>query len=187
MIRFAIVCVGLVAILATAQPSSETDANAVYSTLIAQEWPIQHARAQQAVILNTTTTNSRCFPSGKSLETDWKPVLEDYHRQNAAPKRLNVNLQLGVAYLLVDRDPVLRLFKDAGMGGWDRFYTVYPNSGGYIEVSAVGFDENHARAMVYVSHFCGEVCGGGAHHFLEKVDEKWRPAKLDVNRCVWVS
>jgi hypothetical protein len=135
----------------------------------------------------TNRTTQGCVPSGKALETDWKPVVEDFNRQNASPQRLSANLQLDVPYILVERDRVDRLFNVDGLGGWGRFYTLYPNSGGYIEVSAVGFDEAKTRAMVYVAHHCGGLCGAGTYHFLEKTDEAWRPATLDIKNCRWVS
>ena len=62
------------------------------------------------------------------------------------------------------------------------------DSGGYMVASAVGFDPVKRRAMVYMAHSCGALCGGGTHHLLEKVDGAWREAKIPgVSNCVWAS
>src|SRR5262249_24306901 len=159
----------------------------VYSAIVPKEWPIAVASAKHVIIVNSTTTNRACFPSGKSLETDWKPVLDDFKSENASTRTLSERFQLPVPYSLVDREAIMQPFQDAGVGGWGRFYTRYPASGGYIEVSAVGFDEGRTRAMVYVAHHCGGLCGGGTHHFVEKVEGRWRPATLDISNCVWAS
>ena len=72
--------------------------------------------------------------------------------------------------------------------GWDGFYQKYPNSGGYVSVSAVAFDAPKRRAMVYMAHSCGGLCGGGTYHFLEKVGGVWRRARLaGVTNCMLAS
>jgi hypothetical protein len=39
-----------------------------------------------------------------------------------------------------------------------------------------------------MAHSCGRRCGGGMHHFLEKVDGTWHEVKLpDIRQCEWVS
>ena len=64
----------------------------------------------------------------------------------------------------------------------------YRDSGGFMVVSAVGFNASKERAMVYMSHSCGLLCGGGSYHLLEQVDGAWREANLPtVWNCSWVS
>lgn len=71
---------------------------------------------------------------------------------------------------------------------WDQFYSRYPDSGGYVVFSAVGFNETKTRALVYIAHYCGNLCGGGSHHFMEKVDGRWRETRpKDVTMCMWIS
>ena len=43
-----------------------------------------------------------------------------------------------------------------------------------FEVSAVGFSGDRTRALVYVGHHCGSLCGGGGYHLLVKRDGKWQ-------------
>ncbi len=60
-----------------------------------------------------------------------------------------------------------------GVAGWKSFYEKYPDSGGYNELSAVGFNSDKTVAVVYVAHFCGGLCGGGGFHVLEKKEGKF--------------
>jgi hypothetical protein len=70
---------------------------------------------------------------------------------------------------------------------WDGFHKRDPGSRGYM-ASAVGFDPARRRAMVYMAHSCGSLCGGGMHHFLEKVDGTWQEVRLPgVNICLRAS
>lgn len=54
-------------------------------------------------------------------------------------------------------------------------------------VSAVGFDPERTRAVVYVGHNCGGLCGGGQYHFLAKTNEQWRVDHEHGSPCSWVS
>jgi hypothetical protein len=70
---------------------------------------------------------------------------------------------------------------------WDSFYSRYPDSGGYIQLSAVGFSADKTKALVYLAHYCGSLCGTGGYAFLEKRDGKWVRATLKASECGWIS
>ena len=77
--------------------------------------------------------------------------------------------RLGTPYLVVPTADITTRFHDVPgdpNSGWADFYKRYPDSGGFMIVSAVGFDASKERAMVYMAHQCGLLCGGGTHHFL---------------------
>jgi hypothetical protein len=38
----------------------------------------------------------------------------------------------------------------------------------------VGFSRDGMRALVYVGHECGSLCGGGKYHLLVKKDGRWQ-------------
>jgi hypothetical protein len=165
-------------------PITDSDAYAVYAALLPNEWPIRVAKATRPVLRRETVTNWTCMASGTVLQTDWKPVVDSFRRENATPRVLLPGFLLDPPYMLVSSADIKSALPSFD---WRPFYRLYPDSGGYMEVSAVGFDEGKTRAMVYVAHHCGGLCGGGSHHFLEKRDGRWRSARLDVSVCLWVS
>src|SRR4029077_10928371 len=75
---------------------------------------------------------------------------------------------LGLPYVLVP-SAVLRALVPNGEE-WAGFHRRYPDSGGYMQVSAVGFDNSKTHALVSMAHHCGPLCGRGTHHVLEEVD-----------------
>lgn len=169
----------------------DPEAYAVYASLVADEWPVRVAKAKTLVFQRETATNRQCMPSGKPLETDWRPVVESFHSENGSARTIREGFPLGVPYVVVPSAEIKASFKDVPndpMFGWSGFYKRYRDSGGFMTVSAVGFDREKRRAMVYMAHSCGGLCGGGTHHLLEKVDGVWREAKVPgISSCSWVS
>lgn len=173
-------------------PPALTDEAAydVYNVIIPREWTVRATTARSLVILDSTARPPKgCFPSGEPVEGAWKEVAEDFTRTNASSWSLTSRLALGRPHVSARREEVEALFASKSTGsGWYDFNTRHPESLGFIEVSAVGFNRPHTKAMVYVSHSCGEVCGGGAFNFLEKTDEgTWREIKLKGNTCSWTA
>jgi hypothetical protein len=70
---------------------------------------------------------------------------------------------------------------------WRSFYSRYPDSDGYTELSAVGFNADKTKAFVYIAHHCGSLCGAGSYTFLEKRDGKWVKASVSASYCGWIS
>jgi hypothetical protein len=57
-----------------------------------------------------------------------------------------------------------------------------------FEVSTVGFNGDRTRALVYVGHHCGSLCGGGGYHLLVKKGGKWQiDQEYRGMSCVWGS
>lgn len=168
----------------------DPEAYAVYASLIPSEWTVRVARAKRLVVARETATHNQCLPSGGPLENEWRPVVESYKAANATTRSILPDRDLGHPYVVVPKPEISKLFKEPGdpAFGWTTFYDRYPDSGGYMEFSAVGFDPSKSRALVYVAHHCGSLCGGGAHHLLQKVDGRWQRARLPgVTQCVWMS
>jgi hypothetical protein len=79
---------------------------------------------------------------------------------------------------------------DAGMDGWTPLFAKYPEAAGFIELSPVGFDRAKTHAVIYVSHHCGGLCGGGGYGFLQKENGVWRgssPFPSGSSYCRWAS
>jgi hypothetical protein len=170
----------------------DPEAYVVYSTLLSSEWIVRVAKATNLVIQEETATNWTCMPSGPPLDADWKPVLESYRAVNATARAIRPGQQIGLPYQVVPARVIASAFDkpipNGVSDGWQGYYRRYPGSGGYLEVSAVGFDPTKTRAMVYMAHSCGGLCGGGMHYLLERVEGVWREAKIPgLRQCVWAS
>ena len=165
---------------------------AVYASLLQREWIVRVAKATNLVVQEETATNWGCMPSGKPMETDWKPVLDDFRSANAGSHVLLAGQELGLPYQVVARATIAasidRPIPNGVSDGWQGFRRRFPDSGGFLQMSVVGFDSTRQRAMVYVAHSCGGLCGGGTHHLLERDGTRWREAKVpDLVQCVWAS
>jgi len=115
------------------------------------------------------------LPSGEEFLKGFGDVVEDYKKANASGKLLVRGFLMEKPYDLVPQKEI------------PAFYARYPRSQGYIHVSAVGFNSDKTKAMVYLGHWCGSLCGGGTYHLLEKIEGKWRKANIKAVSCVWAS
>jgi hypothetical protein len=177
------------ATLAVRVPESllDMDAYQVYAAIIPDEWPVAVAKAKRLVVTNTTITPPSC-PSDSPLETECNDVVSDFERQNATIWRLRELFPLDLPYDVVAHEEIMATFAGSyAASGWESFYREHPDSGGYISMSAVGFNASRTRAMFYLAHSCGDLCGGGTYHFLRKVDGVWRESSLKTSHCTWVS
>ena len=187
----------LMAVESTAGPHTraisavdDPEAYRVYESVFRREWPVTDAKATRLVVRAETVRRDDCGLSGPALEHDWKPVVDAFERENATARVLLPGFAMEPPYVLVmsaELDMILAR-RPVPDDWWSGFYEAFPDSGGYFEVSAPGFNSAHTRAMVYVAYHCGSLCGGGTHHLLEKVDGAWREADPEgLSRCQWMA
>jgi hypothetical protein len=62
---------------------------------------------------------------------------------------------------------------DAHRDGWEGFRQHFPNSTGYLILSAVGFNPERTIAIVFVDYRCGGLCGSARYYILQKRDKDW--------------
>jgi hypothetical protein len=174
------------------QPYLDTEAYEVYAPRLPDEWPWAVAHAKQLVIQQETTvfpklaTETECLPGGDDFPESWKEVLADYKKQNERTRVLARGFVIEKPYHLIPKQEVADLFKKDGPG-WNGFYLRYPDSGGIIQLSAVGFNRERTKAVLYVGHSCGWLCGGGGYSFVQKKDGKWVTTIVKGVSCDWVS
>jgi hypothetical protein len=179
-------------VAAPPKPLADPDAYAVYAAVLPSNWLVRTAHASRLVIQDTTEIgdhqSSHCYPDGQDLNSGaWEQALEDFKTRNAQPLALLSQFTLDRPYELVPRDDLSGLFKTGVGGGWENFNAAYPGATGYIQLSAVGFDRDKTRAIVYVAHHCGGLCGQGTYHFLERRHGAWHQVSLKVRSCMWIS
>ena len=112
-------------------------------------------------------------------------TVDAFNQRAKASCQLKPHLDGSLTYTLVSDGDVSQLFKEGvGGDGWAKFYKKYPNSSGYWEFSAVGYDKISAEALVYVGHHCGWLCGTGHLVLLAKENGSW----VVKNRVMlWIS
>jgi hypothetical protein len=168
-----------------AKPYDDVEAYNVYSTILPNEWPWSAANATTLVIRSETEPYAGCISPDKESEKVVGSAIADYKKENRTKWLLQRQFQIEKPYEIVNSDTIAIVQKE---GGWNGFYNRYPNSGGWIELSAVGFNPSKTIAVVYAGHSCGGLCGGGMFHILQKVDGKWVPLRFKgVTSCSWQS
>ena len=167
----------------TSSAYDDADAYEVYAAILPSEWPLRVAHAKQLVIRRETRSFQMCLKPDTEIQARFGPAIADYIRQNEKKWLLQPRFSFASPYQFFEGsfDAVLK------QGGWDEYYRRYPESGGLIELSAVGFNVDKTVAVVYMGHSCGPLCGGGTFHVLEKVDGKWKPFEWKGSSCAWAS
>ena len=169
---------------------------AVYSAVIANMFDGERvtfdtgAKIKLLVIQDVTATDPTTRDDSRQddqyfrrmFSTLTEGVAKDYRAKNNKPVRLVDSFGFIVKHVLVDKQEVDKIF--IGGGSWEEFYKRYPDSGGFIILSRVGFNAAMNQALVYIQHGCGGLCGTGHYVLLEKSVDRWRV----VNRnMVWIS
>lgn len=127
----------------------------------------------------------------KSSDELLAETITDFRAKNKQAQRLKSRFDVKVKYVLVSAEEIDGFFKEVDgetnrvMDGWKKFYEKYPKSGGFVNFSRVGFNSDKTQALVYQSHSCGGLCGGGSYLLFTKKSGVW-VEKGSVGP-VWVS
>ena len=162
----------------------DPEAYVVYATILPSDWIIRDAHAKHLVILRETRPYQMCLRPEPEFVQAVGPAINDYTRINASAWLLQEKFDTDLSYELISKE---QLRSTLGKGNWENFYAYYPDSKGFLELSAVGFNEDKTIAVVYLGHGCGLLCGGGGFHVLQKKDGKWIPFEWKGSSCAWVS
>jgi hypothetical protein len=155
--------------------AEEQDSYEIYSMLLQTEMPPGWNVSAWNIAEQTRTFpqfvqhNIReCLSVSQGQESIYLPLFEDYLAKNQRKRTLERKFDLP-QYALVE-------FGRASAGSV------------VFEVSAVGFNNDRTRALVYVGHHCGNLCGGGQYHLLVKKEGKWQIDREHHGlSCVWRS
>ena len=168
----------------TSSAYDDADAYEVYASILPSEWPLRVQHAKQLVILRETKSVQMCLKPANESEAKVGPAISNYLELNKKKWLLQPKLSFETPYQLLETGQIEALMKK---GRWEDYYRQYPDSGGVIAVSAVGFNPDKTVAVVYMGHSCGMLCGGGTFHVLEKIDGKWKPLEWKGSSCAWAS
>lgn len=165
------------------------EAYEIYSLLIPQNWIVKEAHAQSLLIQAETESYPMCLsPANEEERSVVGPAIQDFEETNKKKWLLQRMFDVKQPYELVRSEEIQASFKDDLIAlGWAAFHARYPQSQGWIELSAVGFNADKTIAVVYVGHHCGGLCGGGGFTILERNDGKWARRSFKGIGCMWVS
>jgi len=96
-------------------------------------------------------------------------IIDDYVAKNAKSRQLTNSLDIKLKYTLIPKEKIKPI---TGLPS-DEFYRQFPDSGGYIALSRVGFNANSDQALAYMQHVCGGLCGSGHYLLLVKKNKEW--------------
>jgi hypothetical protein len=171
-------------------PAQEKDSYEIYSMLLRTEMPPQWNITGWAIEQETQTypnfgemsSIGMCLQPPKAQESIYRPLIDDYVAKNK--KKLTLERKFDLPeYALVGPTDV------KAIGQRTRVADGFPfNASVIFHVSAVGFNRDGTRALVYVGHHCGSLCGGGGYHFLVKKDGRWQvDREYGGMACLWAS
>ena len=191
--RFVFGCIALALFsahaAARAEPAktySDADALDIYAAILPSGWPARVANAKRLIIRSETGTYEMCLKPEAGSDKRLLEAIDNYLELNKKTWLLDEKLKIDRPYKFVFAAELANIFSQ-GAGRWSTFYERYPDSGGWMELSAVGFSADKSVAVAYIGHHCGDLCGGGHFDVLEKVTERWQPLNWKGTKCAWVS
>src|SRR5947209_3600747 len=171
-------CAGPSVISGPSKHGSETEAYAVYDTLIEQIYI--RAQVEQIVVKDQTSLGSfnneeleGVFQQvGRKLTALQKTTFNDFRAKNEQPHRLDEPFNLSVNYALISKDEENELLYQRA-DGWVAFYKKYPKAQGILTISRVGFNPEMNQALVYVGNQSGPKTGAGYYVLLARENGTW--------------
>jgi hypothetical protein len=163
----------------SAPPPAEAPDAAVYAAALDSL-----AGGKPIVLLDSlvvTTEGGRMYDDLR--QTAGAEIAADLLRRGGAPRAVPAPLPTRSAVRFVQRREL-----PSGTGDleaeWRAFNARHPGSSGYFQVSAVGYDRGGTRAVLYVGHSCGSLCGTGSIVTLARAGNGWR---IVESRMLWIS
>jgi hypothetical protein len=199
-LAFALVFV-LATRVASPQPQAEEkDSYEICSMLLRTEMPADWKVTGWAIRQETRTLNGEsgggaegiCLKPTPDRESIYRPLIQDYVAKNKKRAVLDRKFDLP-QYALVgpaEIEEIGKHWRPRPPGSTsDKEKAVFPlNATVIFHVSAVGFNGDRTRALVYVGHNCGGLCGGGAYHLLVNIDGTWQVDRgYHGTSCGWWS
>ncbi len=172
----------------------------VYSAILSSPEVVELSKSKNLVIRQETLRNFGAFldidtsstriclrpdaDSAKIIGT----AIENYVKVNKTKWLLQEKFKLEIPYKLVNSKTIISIINPfTEKEDWKEFYKKYPDSGGFIDLSAVGFNADKSVAVVSQGRWCGSLCGEGEYYVLQKKDGKWIPLEWKGEYCNWVS
>jgi len=158
----------------TPPPTIEAEEYAVYSDMI-RENPIGYDLGS-IIVIREQTVRGDTEMLQRTLEEDRRlpaKLVDSYRSRNAKSYTLGRNLDLEQDYALMPEEDFQKIFSQQGLEG-EKFPAKYPESGGAVFFSRVGFGAKGDEALVEMGFRCDGLCGAGGLYLLTKEDGSWK-------------
>jgi hypothetical protein len=120
----------------------------------------------------------------KNVSADLGPdTVDDYLNKGRESRSIEPRSMGGVDFVVLDQS-IIATFFQKGPDGWADLKARYPDIGGVLTFSRVGFNHDMNQALVYAGWSCGPRCGQGDYFFLQKQAGAWT-IKKKYN--LWIS
>ena len=175
---------------------NDNDSYDVYSSVLSLPSGISNLPRSKLLLIRQDTLSSfgafvdqkpdttTCLKPTDEFKPIVGPAIEDLLLKNKTKWRLRKQFDIETPYKLVSSEQILELIKTQG---WAGFNKAYPDSGAFIDLSAVGFNLDKSIAVLHKGGWCGELCGEGAYYVMQKKQGKWVPLDQWAIGCSWVS
>jgi hypothetical protein len=164
------------------RPYENSDAYAVYSAVLSMggQWD----DSKFLVILKELPPKE--WPIGsphhalhgdEEFRGNFEGIFKSFEQANRQSLLLENHFAIHKPYQVVESAELEAAFHRPQPGafhdGWEGFRGSYPNSTGYLILSAVGFNSEKTVAIVFVDYRCGGLCGSAQYYILQKRDKDW--------------
>jgi hypothetical protein len=166
-------------------PDITAEEYAVFDRLLEERWNNSEIRIQLVVEDSTTDYALDRRRYRELVPEAERNTIANFERAIQQPATVEAHFDTDLSVVVADIDPLLKRNADEeAFGPWDRFHDTYPGAFGFDRFSRVGFNAARTQAMVYRSHHCGMLCGGGWLVLLVKADGRW---SIATTARLWVS
>lgn len=159
----------------------------VYATVLRKEkgmFVIRDTTNMDKDSKNIKNLEERGF--GNFLKQINSETMIDFLAKNDESEPLEKKFSPDIDYTFISTDELKENFayKFDGEMNWEAFREKHPKAGNLYTFSRVGFSKNGCLALVFVTNWCGSLCGEGNYYLLKKETGQWKI----VNKVMtWIS
>ena len=179
-----------------AQSAQNQDEQAVYAAVVRRlfagnRFSFDTQTAVNLLVIKERTVTDHSIRSAEAerhwryiasrLETLSEETISSFKAENQAEQRLDSALVLPIRHIFVSNEELDQMHRGRG---WEEFRARYPDSGGFIGFSRIGFNAERSQALVYFEHWCGNLCGSGLYILLTKDNDEWKVRHI---HRAWIS
>ena len=150
-------------------PAAEEQA--VYQSLFSEPAQFLALRAETSASIGDQAIDYDFFDGAEPALK--KATYEDFIDRNQQAVALKDYFKPGVPHVFLTEEERRAFFDDPEQDGWAEFFEAYPQTGGIIGLSRVGFDPAGTQALVYQDFMGGYLYGSGYYILFEKEDGQW--------------